>query len=169
MLSHLIDDVGIGLYSYFGLDSMIWTSENLSLSSDFSDIVQGPPVSTISRSRVMNSDYGSSSTRNQLKLDMFQKMQGAKACFINTVKNEYGTTSENLSLSSDFSDIVLRRTLLLFTLASSDVSRVNTFFFCSCVWFEDKPMPTSSIKCESIDSLEAHTGCRYCDYNDRRK
>jgi hypothetical protein len=62
MLSHLIDDVGIGLYSYFGLDSMIWTSENL-------------------------------------------------------------------SLSSDFSDIVLRRTLLLFTLASSDVSRVNTFFF----------------------------------------
>jgi hypothetical protein len=32
--------------------------------------------------------------------------------------------------------------------------------------YENKPMPTSSIKCESIDSLEAHTGC---DCNDRRK
>jgi hypothetical protein len=35
--------------------------------------------------------------------------------------------------------------------------------------YEYKPMPTSSIKCESIDSLEVNTGCRYCDYNDRRK
>jgi hypothetical protein len=34
--------------------------------------------------------------------------------------------------------IVLRRTLLLFTLASSDVSRSNTFIFLSCVWFEER-------------------------------
>jgi hypothetical protein len=31
------------------------------------------------------------------ELDMFQKMQGAKACFINTVKNEYGTSLQRAS------------------------------------------------------------------------
>ena len=40
------------------------------------------------RSRVLNSDSGSSSTCNQLKLDMIKKMQRAKACFINIDKND---------------------------------------------------------------------------------
>ena len=52
---------------------------------------------TDSRSRVLNSDSGSSSTRNQLKLDMIKKMQRAKACFINTGKNEWGTSLQRSS------------------------------------------------------------------------
>jgi hypothetical protein len=52
---------------------------------------------TDSRSRVSNSDSGSSSTRNQLKPEMIKKMQRAKACFINTDKNECGTSLQRSS------------------------------------------------------------------------
>ena len=41
---------------------------------------------TDSISRVLNSDSSSSSTCNQLKLDMIKKMQTANACFINSDK-----------------------------------------------------------------------------------
>jgi hypothetical protein len=151
--------------------------------------VQGPPVNTISRSRVMNSDYGSSSTRNQLKLDMFQKMQGAKACFINTDKNEYGTSLQRASTRRS-SNQTHERKINVFERDTSEDARVNSNnvrrntisekselndkfsdvqIMESRPKYEYKPMPTSSSKCESIDSLEVNTGCRYCDYNDRRK
>ena len=52
---------------------------------------------TDSRSRVSNSDSGSSSTRNQLKPEMIKKMQRAKACFIDTDKNECGTSLQRSS------------------------------------------------------------------------
>ena len=52
--------------------------------------------------------------------------------------NSMNWKSENLSLSSDFSDIVLRLTLLLFTLATSNISPSNTFVFLSCVWFDGR-------------------------------
>ena len=35
--------------------------------------------------------------------------------------------------------------------------------------YESKPMSRPSSKCESIDSLEANTGRRDCEYNDIRK
>ena len=148
--------------------------------------VQGPPVSTISRSRVLNSDYGSSSTRNQLKLDMFQKMQGAKACFINTDKNEYGASLQRSSTRRP-SNQTHKRKINVFERDTSEDARVNSNnvrrntisekselndkfsdvqIMESRPKYEYKPMPTSSIKCESIDLLEAHTGC---DCNDRRK
>ena len=148
--------------------------------------VQGPPVSTISRSRVLNSDYGSSSTRNQLKLDMFQKMQRAKTCFINTDKNEYGTSLQRAS-TRRHSNQTHERNINVFERDTSEDVRLNSNnvqrntisekselndkfsefqIMESGPKYEYKPMPTSSIKCESIDSLEAHTGC---DCNDRRK
>jgi hypothetical protein len=148
--------------------------------------VQGPPVSTISRSRVLNFDSGSSSTRNQLKLDMFQKMQGAKACFINTDKNEYGTSLQRSSTRRP-SNQTHERKINVFERDTSEDPRVNSNnvrrntisekselndkfsdvqIMESRPKYEYKPIPTSSIKCESIDSLEAHTGC---DCNDRRK
>ena len=148
--------------------------------------VQGPPVSTISRSRVLNSDYGSSSTRNQLKLDMFQKMQRAKTCFINTDKNEYGTSLQRAS-TRRHSNQTHERNINVFERDTSEDVRLNSNnvrrntisekselndkfsefqIMESRPKYEYKPMPTSSIKCESIDSLEAHTGC---DCNDRRK
>ena len=52
---------------------------------------------TDSISRVLNSDSGSSSTCNQLKVDMIKKMQTANACFINSDKNECGTSLQRSS------------------------------------------------------------------------
>jgi hypothetical protein len=52
---------------------------------------------TDSISRVLNSDSGSSSAYNQLKLDMIKKMQSAKACFTNSDKNESGTSLQGSS------------------------------------------------------------------------
>jgi hypothetical protein len=148
--------------------------------------VQGPPVSTISRSRVLNFDSGSSSTRNQLKLDMFQMMQGAKACFINTDKNEYGTSLQRSSTRRP-SNQTHERKINVFERDISEDARVNSNnvrrntisekselndkfsdvqIMESRPKYEYKPMPRSSIKCESIDSLEVNTGC---DCNDRRK
>jgi hypothetical protein len=91
MLSHLIDDVGIGLFSYFGLDSMIWTSENLSLSSDFS----------------------------------VQKMQGAKACFSDTDKNEYGTSLQRASTRRP-SNQTHEGKIIVFERYTSEDARVNS-------------------------------------------
>ena len=52
---------------------------------------------TDSISLVLNSDSGSSSAYNQLKLDMIKKMQRAKACLINSDKNECGTSLQRSS------------------------------------------------------------------------
>jgi hypothetical protein len=144
--------------------------------------VQCPPVSAISRSRVLNSDSGSSFTRNQLN----QKMQGAKACFINTDKNEYGTSLQRSSTRRPSNqtherkiNVFERDTFAVTRVKSNNVrlskisekSELNDKFsdvkiMESRPQYEYKPMPRSSSKCESIDSLEAHTGC---DCKDRRK
>jgi len=141
---------------------------------------------TDSRSRVLNSDSGSSSVRNQLKLDIFKKMQGAKACFINTDKNEYGTSLQRSSTHRPSNQTHERKTNVLegdtfeVTRVNSNNVRRNTIpekselndkfsdvqIMESRPKYESKPMSRSSSKCDSIDSLEAHTGC---ECNDRRK
>jgi len=141
---------------------------------------------TDSRSRILNSDSGSSSVRNQLKLDIFKKMQGAKACFTNTDKNEYGTSLQRSSTHGPPNQTHERKTNVFegdtfeVTRVNSNNVRRNTIpekselndkfsdvqIMESRPKYESKPMSRSSSKCDSIDSLEAHTGC---ECNDRRK
>ena len=80
---------------------------------------------TDSRSLVLNSDSGSSSARNQLKLDMFQKMQGAKACCINTDKNEYGTSLQRSSTHRPLNQTHGRK-VNVFEGDTSEDARVNS-------------------------------------------
>ena len=80
---------------------------------------------TDSRSRVSNSDSGSSSTRKQLKSEMIKKMQRAKACFINTDKNECGTSLQRSSTRRASKQTHERKTNV-FEGDTSEVSRVKT-------------------------------------------
>ena len=111
------------------------------------------------------------------------------ACFINTDKNEYGTSLQRSSTRRP-SNQTHERKINVFERDTYEDTRVNsnnvrrntisekselndTFSDVQIVesspQYEYKPMPWSSIKCESIDSLEVNTGWRDCDHNDRRK
>ena len=138
---------------------------------------------TDSRSRVLNSDSGSSSARNQLKLDMFQKMQGAISCLTNTDKNECGTSLQRSSTRHP-SNHAHKRKSNVFEGDTFEVTRVNSNNvrrntksekselnekFVDITEYRQKyesysmPMWMSSSKCASIDSLEVNfTGRRDC-------